>query len=87
MKHLPKDLSQVFTGIISIIILCSSNRIIKYFQHFLNSCLIKMSFSMKTGKDEKLSFLDVEIIIKQGRFTTTIYPKLTFSGAYKSFTN
>ena len=42
---------------------------------------------MKTGKDEKLSFLDVEIIIKQGRFTTTIYPKLTFCGAYRSFTN
>lgn len=42
---------------------------------------------MKTGKDEKLSFLDVEIITKQGRFTTNIYPKLTFSGAYRFFTN
>ena len=44
-----------------------------------------MSFSMDTEKEDKLSFLDVEIIRKQGKFTTTIYRKLTFSGAYSNF--
>ena len=47
-----------------------------------------MSFSMKTEKESKLSFLDVEIIREQGTFTTTIYRKPTFSGAnsnYESF--
>ena len=32
-----------------------------------------MSFSMKTEKENKLSFLDVEVIHEQGKFTTTIY--------------
>ena len=32
-----------------------------------------MSFSMETEKENKSSFLDVEIIRKQGKFTTTIY--------------
>ena len=41
-----------------------------------------MSFSMETEKESKLSFLDVEIIREQGKFTTTIYRKPTFSGIY-----
>ena len=44
-----------------------------------------MSFSMETKKENKLSFLDVEIIRKQEKFTTTIYRKPTFSGVYSNF--
>ena len=44
-----------------------------------------MSFSMKkTEKENKLSFLDEEIIRKQGKFTTTIYQKPTFSAVYRN---
>ena len=43
-----------------------------------------MSFSMEAEKDYNLSFLDVEIIRKQGKFTTTIYRKSTFSGIYSN---
>ena len=32
-----------------------------------------MSFSMETEKESKLSFLDVETIREQGKFTTTTY--------------
>ena len=39
-----------------------------------------MSFSMETEKESKLSFLDVEIIREEGKFTITIYQKPTFSG-------
>ena len=39
-----------------------------------------MSFSMETEKENKLSYLDVEIIREQGKFTTTVYRKSTFSG-------
>ena len=39
-----------------------------------------MSFSMETEKENKLLFLDVEIIPEQGKFTTTIYRNPTFSG-------
>ena len=44
-----------------------------------------MSFSMKTEKENKLSFLDVEIIREQGKFRTTVYRKPTFSGVYSNF--
>ena len=40
---------------------------------------------MKTEKGNKLSFLDIEIICEQGKFTTTIYRKSTFSGVYSNF--
>ena len=44
-----------------------------------------MSFSMETKKGNKLSFLDVEVIREQGKFTTTIYRKPTFNGVYGNF--
>ena len=44
-----------------------------------------MSFSMETEKQNKLSFLDVEVIGEQGKFTTTIYQKPTFSGVHSNF--
>ena len=40
---------------------------------------------METEKENKLSFLDVEIILEQGKFTTAIYRKPTFSGVYSNF--
>ena len=44
-----------------------------------------MSFSMETEKENKLSFLGVEVIREQGKFTTTIYRKPTFSSVYSNF--
>ena len=43
-----------------------------------------MSFSMETEKENNLSFLDVEIVHEQGKFTTTIYQKPTVSGVYSN---
>ena len=40
---------------------------------------------METEKENKLSFLDVEVILEKGKFTTTIYQKPTFSGVYSNF--
>ena len=36
-----------------------------------------MSFSMETEKENKLSFLEIEIIREQGKFTTAVYRKYT----------
>ena len=41
-----------------------------------------MSFSMETEKENKLSFTDIEIMREQGKFTTTVCEKPTFSGVY-----
>ena len=66
-------------------ILFKSNDYLKCFQDFLNSCHINMSFSMKTEKENKLSFPDVQIISEKSRFTTSIYRKPTFSSVYCNF--
>ena len=58
---------------------------LKYFQDFLNSCHINISFSMEIEKENKLSFLDIEIIREKDKFTTAIYRKPTLSGIYSNF--
>ena len=68
-----------------IILLFKSNDHLEYFQDFLNFCHSNMSFSMETEKENKLSFLDVEVIREQGKFTTTVYRKPTFSDVYSNF--
>ena len=81
LNNYPQGFKPVFYRcyVDDIFILFKSNGQLKYFQDFLNSCNINVSFSMKTEKEKKLSFLDVEIILKQGKFTTTVYRKPTFS--------
>ena len=60
--------------------LLESNDPLKYLQQFLISCHINMSFSMEAERQNKIYFLDVEVIREQGKFTTTIYRKPYFSG-------
>ena len=62
-----------------IFILLKSNDYLKYFQDFLNSCHVIMSFSMEKQKENKLSFHE------QGKFTIAVYRKPTFSGVYTNF--
>ena len=85
LNNCPQGFKSVFYRryVNGIFILFKLNDHLKYFQGFLNSCHI--SFSMKTEKENKLSFLDVEIIREQGKFTTTVYQKPTFSGVYSNF--
>ena len=44
-----------------------------------------MSFPIEIEKENKLSFLDIEVIREQDKFTTTVYRKPTFSGVYSNF--
>ena len=67
-----------------IFVLFKSNDHLKYFQEFLNSCHINMSFSMETKRQNKFSFPVIEDIREQGKFSTTIYRKPTFSGVYSN---
>ena len=41
-----------------------------------------MSFSFEQERNDKLSFLEVEISRQQGKFVTTFYRKPTFSGVH-----
>ena len=44
-----------------------------------------MSFTIETEQNNKISFLDVNVIREQGKFTTSVYRKPTFSGLYTDF--
>ena len=87
LNNCPEGCKSVFYGryVDDIFILFKLNDHFKYFQDFVNSCHIKVSFSMEREKENKLSFRDVEIIREQGKFTTTIHRKPTFSGVYRNF--
>ena len=67
-----------------IFVLFKLNDLFQYFQKFLNSCHI-MFLSMETEKQNKFSFLNIEVICKQGKFSTTIYLKPIFSSMYINF--
>ena len=41
-----------------------------------------MSFIIETEQNNKISFLDVNVIREQGKFITSVYRKPTFSGVY-----
>ena len=87
LNNFPQGLKPAFYRrcVDEIFTLFKSNDHLKYFQDFLNSCHISMSFSMETEKENKLSFLDVEIIREQDKLTATFYRKPTFSGVYSNF--
>ena len=52
----------------NIFVLFKSNNHLKYFQEILNSCHINKSFSMEIERQNKFSFLDIEVIREQGKF-------------------
>ena len=77
LNNCPQGFKPVFNQLyVDIFILFKSNDHLKYFQDFLYSCHISMSFSMETEKEYK--FLNIEIMHKRGIFTTTVYQKPTF---------
>ena len=65
-----------------IFVFFKSNDHSKHFQEFLKSCHINMSFPVETERQNKFCFLDIEVIQEQGKFSTTIYRKPTFSGVF-----
>ena len=44
-----------------------------------------MSFTIETEQNNKISFLDVNVIRVQGKFTTSVYRKTTFCGVCTHF--
>ena len=71
LNNCPQGFKPVFYRryVDDIFILFKSNDHLKYFQDFVNFRYINMSFSMETKKENKLSFLDIEVIREQGKFT------------------
>ena len=68
-----------------IFVLFNSAEHLKPFYSYLNSRHLNISLTMENDKDNRMSFLDVNIIRKKDRFTTSLYRKPTCSGIYTHF--
>ena len=63
----------------------TSPKHVEAFRNFLNGWHTNMSFAIKSKKQNRMSFLDVQIIRDDKIFTSSVYRKPTFSGVYTHF--
>ena len=68
-----------------IFVLFTSSKHLEAFRNFLNGRHANMSFTIEREKQNRLTFLDIEIIREDITFTTSVYRKPTFSGVYTHF--
>ena len=68
-----------------IYILFNSPEYLKRFQSYVKSRHISISFTIENEENNRMSFLDVNIICEQGKFTTSVYHKPTFGKVYTHF--
>ena len=66
-------------------VLFNSAEHLKRFHSYLNSCHLNVSFVMESEKDNRMSFLGVNIIREKDKFASSVYCKPTFSGIYTHF--
>ena len=69
-----------------IFVLFTSLQHLEAFRNFLNGQHAHMSFAIESEKQNRMSFLDVQIIREDKTFTTSVYRKPTFSRVYTNFT-
>ena len=68
-----------------IFVLFNSAEHLKRFYSYLNSRHLNIYFTIENEKDNRMSFLDINIIREKDRFTTSVYHKRTFSRIYTHF--
>ena len=67
----------------TVFVLFSSPEHLQRSQSYLNSCHVNISFTIENKS--RMSFLDVKIIRKQGKFTTSVSRRPTLRGIYTHF--
>ena len=82
LEYRPSYYRQYFDDIF---VLFKSSGHLKRFESYLNSCHVNISFTIETEQNNKILFLDDNVICEQGKFITSIYRKPTFSGVYTHF--
>ena len=68
-----------------IFVLFNSSKHLKRFYSYLNSRHFNISFTAENEKDNRMSFVDVNIICEKDNFTASVCRKPTFSGIYTHF--
>ena len=57
------------------------------FKRYLSSKHPSIKLFLEKENNVRLSFLDIHIFRKKGKFVTNVYPKKTFCGVYANFNN
>ena len=68
-----------------ILVLFNSAEHPKRFHSYSNSRHLNVSFTIENEQDNRMSFLDVNVIHEKEKFTTSVYRKPTFRGSYNHF--
>ena len=67
------------------ILLCVPKILINYTREIFNSYDKHLQFTTEKSMDNKISFLDIEIIVKNHKIITNWYRKPTFSGRFLNY--
>ena len=68
-----------------IFVLFTSPSHLESFKNFLNGRHANISFTIESGRQNRMSFLDVQNIGEDKTFTASVYCKPSFSGFYTHF--
>ena len=84
LEHCPLEYRPLYYRryVDDIFVLFNSAKHLKRFHSYLNCRYLITSFTKDNEKDNRMSFLDVNIIREKNKFATSVYPKPTFSGMY-----
>ena len=87
LQNFPFDLKSHYYQryVDDIFVLFTSLEHLEAFRNFLNGRHDNMSFTMEYGKQNRISFVDVQVICENKTFTTSVYRISTFSGVYTHF--
>ena len=87
LQNCPSDLKLYYYQqyVHDIFLLFTPPKHLEAFRNFLNGRQAIMSTTIKSEKQNRLSFLDVQVIPEDKIFTNSVYRKPTFSGVYTHF--
>ena len=87
LEHCPVEYRPLYYRryVDDIFVLFNSAEHLKRFYSYLKSHHLNLSCTLENEKDNRMSFLDVNIICKKDKFTTSVYRKPTFSEIYTHF--
>ena len=87
LENCPKDFKPVFYKryVDDIFLLFRAPEHLKLFKDYMNTCHSHITFTSEEENENKMPFLDFLFIREEGRFTSSVYRKPTFTGVYSHF--
>ena len=82
LQNCPSDFKPRYYGryVDEMFVLFTPPKHLEAFQYFQNGPHVNMSFTIESEEQNRMSFLDLQIICVDKTFTTSVYCKPTFSG-------